>query len=142
MHLVPEPDSQYYWINKERGSLAKGTNAYYIALSDDYQYPGDLFGKIFDSILPPDTIPVYRRTEIIRKAFVYRLIGLKKEITFNRITDFIEPSVEKIRSYEIQIMTNPDWMLQLREKAKKQGRTVDDLLWQEAKWTAEREMFE
>jgi len=133
---------KYYWIDKERGNLKKGTSSYYIALSDDYQYPGDLFGKIFDTIYPPDTISIYRRNEIIRKAYIYRLIGLKKEINFDLITNFIEPSVEKIRQYEIQIMTNPGWMLQLKEKARKQGRTVDDLLWQEAKWTAEREMFE
>jgi hypothetical protein len=33
-------------------------------------------------------------------------------------------------------------MIQIEEKAKKQGRTVDDLIWQEAKWSAEREMQE
>jgi hypothetical protein len=33
-------------------------------------------------------------------------------------------------------------MIQLEEKAKNQGRTVNDLIWQEAVWTAEREMME
>ena len=27
---------KYHWINKIRGNLEQGTNAYYIALSDDY----------------------------------------------------------------------------------------------------------
>ena len=133
---------KYYWIDKERGNLIRGTNAYYIALSDDFQYPGDLFGKMFDTILPADTILIYRKNEIIRKAFIYRLIGLKKGISFDKITNFIEPSIERIHYYENQILINPEWKLQIEEKAKSRRRSFDDLLWIEAKWTAEREMFE
>lgn len=133
---------KYYWIDKERGSIPKGSSVYYLAFSDDFQYPADLYGKLFDSIHPPDTIPIYRGKQLIRTIYVYRLYGLKRAIRFNKLTDFIEPSIERIRYWEIQIMTNPGWMIQLKEKAKKQGRTVDDLIWQEAKWTAEREMME
>ena len=133
---------KYYWINKERGNLPKGSSAYYLAFSDDFQYPADLYGKLFDTIHPPDTIPVYRGKKLIRKVYVYRLYGLKRAIRFNKLTDFTEPSIERIRYWENQILTHPGWMIQIKEKAKKQGRTVDDLIWQEAKWTAEREMME
>jgi hypothetical protein len=133
---------KYYWIDKERGNIPKGSSAYYLAFSDDFQYPDDLFGKLFDTIHPPDTIPIYRGKELVRNVYVYRLYGLKREIRFNKLTDFTEPSLERIRYWENQIRIHPEWMIQLKEKAKKQGRTVNDLIWQEAVWTAEREMME
>jgi hypothetical protein len=81
---------KYYWINRERGPLHKGIDAYYIALSDDYQDPQNLYGKLFDSIKPSDTINITRGNEIIRQAFVYHLLGLKKEINFESPGDFTE----------------------------------------------------
>jgi hypothetical protein len=133
---------KYYWIDKQRGNIPKGSSAYYLAFSDDFQYPDDLYGKLFDTIYPPDTIPVFRGEELIRNVYVYRLYGLKREIRFNTLFDFTEPSNERIRYWQNQIRTHPEWMLQINDKAKKQGRTVDDLIWQEAKWTAEREKME
>jgi hypothetical protein len=133
---------KYYWIDKERGNLPIGISVYYIAFSDDYQYPGDLFGHFFDSIDVADTIPIYRGHDLIRKAYVYRLYGLKREIRFNNLTDFTEPTLERIRYWENQIRIHPEWMRQMAEKAKAQNRTIEDLIWQEAKWTAEREMME
>jgi hypothetical protein len=73
---------KYYWINQLRGNLKQGSDAYYIALSDDYQDPASLYGAMFDTILPPDTICLTRGQETVRKAFVYRMIHLKKEIEF------------------------------------------------------------
>jgi hypothetical protein len=75
---------KYYWIDRIRGPLQKGSNAYYIALSDDYQDPAGLYGELFDSIRPADTINICRGKEIIRQAYVYRLIGLKEDIRFPR----------------------------------------------------------
>ena len=75
---------KYYWIDRIRGPLQKGLNAYYLALSDDYRDPGGLYGMLFDSIRPADTLTIYRGQEIIRQAYVYRLIGLKEDIEFGR----------------------------------------------------------
>lgn len=75
---------KYYWIDRIRGPLQKGSNAYYIALSDDYQDPGGLYGMLFDSIRPADTVKIFRGKEIIREAYIYRLIGLKEDIKFSR----------------------------------------------------------
>jgi Dolichyl-phosphate-mannose-protein mannosyltransferase len=133
---------KYYWIDKERGNLLKGSCVYFLAFSDDFQYPADLYGKLFDTIHTPDTILIYRGKQLIRKVYVYRLYGLKRAIRFNKLTDFTEPAIERVRYWENQIRTNPGWMIQIKEKARKQGRTIDDLIWQEAKWTAEREMME
>jgi hypothetical protein len=75
---------KYYWINQIRGNLNQGTNAYYIALSDDYEDPSSLYGSLFDSIRPPDTLYITRGLDTVRKAFIYRLINLKKELVFTR----------------------------------------------------------
>jgi hypothetical protein len=133
---------KYYWINKERGNIRRGSAAYYFAFSDEYQYPPDHYVDLFDSIQPPDTLPIYRGGKLIRNVYIYRLYGLKKEIRFNRLTDFTEPPIERIRYWQNQIRTHPDWMLQLKEKAEARGRTLEDQIWQEANWIAEREMLE
>ncbi|MFZ4522212.1 MAG: ArnT family glycosyltransferase [Bacteroidales bacterium] len=74
---------KYHWINQLRGSLKQGSDAYYIALSDDYEDPAVLYGALYDTILPADTINIKRGDELVRKAFVYRLVNLKKEINFS-----------------------------------------------------------
>ena len=73
---------KYHWINHERGSLPRGTNAWFINLSDDYGDPVSLYGSKFDTIIPADTICVLRRTDTIRKVYLYRLVGLKEEMKF------------------------------------------------------------
>jgi hypothetical protein len=133
---------KYYWIDKERGNIPKGSAAYYLAFSDDFQNADDLYGKLFDTIHPPDTIPIYRGKQLIRNVYVYRLYGLKREIRFNNLTDFTEPPLERIRFWENEIRTHPEWFIKIKEKAERQGRTVEDQIWQEAKWIAEREMQE
>jgi hypothetical protein len=133
---------KYFWIDKEQGNIPKGSSVYYLAFSDDFNNPEDLYGKLFDTIHLPDTIPIYRGREVIRNVFVYRLYGLKKEIRFDKLHDFTEPSNERIHYWMNQIRTHPEWMIQVREKAMKQGETVDDMIWLEAKFTAEREMME
>ncbi len=74
---------KYYWIDKERGPLKKGINAWFIALSDDFQDPHNLYPGLFDSIPNPDTLHILRGKEEIRQAYVFRLMGLRKEIVFD-----------------------------------------------------------
>jgi hypothetical protein len=74
---------KYHWINHIRGSLEQGTDAYYIALSDDYQTPASLYGALFDTILPADTLYITRGRDTIRTAFVFRMVDLKKEMVFS-----------------------------------------------------------
>jgi len=74
---------KYHWINRLRGDLQPGTDAYYIALSDDYEDPVSLYGALFDTIRPADTLYITRGKDTVRKAFVYRLINLKNIISFS-----------------------------------------------------------
>jgi 4-amino-4-deoxy-L-arabinose transferase-like glycosyltransferase len=73
---------KYYWINQIRGDLKQGSDAYYLALSDDYGDPIQLYGPLFDTIIPADTITITRRNDTIRRVFVFRLLDLKEEIVF------------------------------------------------------------
>ena len=73
---------KYYWINRIRGPLLKGSNAYYIGLSDDFHDPVGLYGTLFDSIRQADTIKIYRGKELLRQAIVFHLFGLKKDLRF------------------------------------------------------------
>jgi hypothetical protein len=73
---------KYYWINQIRGSIHKGSNAYYIGLSDDYQDPVALYGALFDTILPPDTIRMTRKYDTVRNIYIYRMLRLKEEMVF------------------------------------------------------------
>ena len=74
---------KYHWINRLRGNLRQGTDAYYIALSDDYEDPVQLFGTLYDTILLADTLYITRGYDTIRKAFICRMKGLKKDMIFN-----------------------------------------------------------
>lgn len=71
---------KYYWINRERGNLLKGSDAWYIALSDDYEDPAILYGKDYEFIIPADTLPIVRGKDTIRKAYIYRLIQRKEDL--------------------------------------------------------------
>jgi hypothetical protein len=131
---------KYYWIDKVRGNLLKGTDAYYIALSNDYADPHERYGLLFDSIVAADTLRMFRGRELTWEAYVFRLYGLKKEISFKNASDFLEPSKERIHFWIRQIMTHPDWLRDVKEKASRKGATLDDVLWDEASWVAEQEM--
>lgn len=131
---------KYYWIDRERGNIPEGTDLYYLVMKDDYGSPYDLYGRLFTAISPPDTLFITRGRDTIREAYVYRLLGLKKEIRFNRITDFIQPSPERIHHWKIQILTHPDWYRKTVMKSRRQNRPLEDVLWEEAVWAAEFEM--
>ena len=70
---------KYWWINRRREPLAVGDDAYYVAVSNWYSDPEESFGRLFDSIEPPDTIRVEREGAHVKNAFVYRLRGYNGE---------------------------------------------------------------
>ena len=57
-------------------------DAYYIGLSDDYEDPVALYGALFDTIIPADTLYITRGHDTVRKAFICRMHGLKSEMIF------------------------------------------------------------
>jgi hypothetical protein len=130
---------KYYWIDKKRGNLKTGTDAYYIALSMDYTDPHQRYGLLFDSIIAADTITIFRRSEPVWKAYVFRLYGLKKEIRFNSLSEFLEPSDKRIGYWVDQINTHPIWLQSVKDKARQRGATFDDVIWDDASWAAEEE---
>lgn len=66
---------KYWWINRRRAPLEIGDDAYYVAVSNWYADPEEQFGRLFESIEPPDTIRVRREGAHVKNAFVYRLRG-------------------------------------------------------------------
>ena len=126
---------KYYWINKERGNLKRGDDAWYVALSDDYEDPYLLYGKLFDLVLPSDTIPILRGTDTIRKAFVYRLIDLKQDMLFSPAvsqTPVVPPQRDTILFFMKQIRSDEVWMKLLRKKAQNTGISLDAIIREEA----------
>ncbi len=70
---------KYWWINQRREPLEVGDDAYYVAVSNWYSDPEESFGRLFESIEPPDTIRVEREGAHVKNAFVYRLRGYNGE---------------------------------------------------------------
>ncbi len=68
---------KYAWINEQRGGLKRGEDYYYIAPSNYYRDPTELFGSYFSAIEPADTISIKRRGRIMRNAFIFRLKNYK-----------------------------------------------------------------
>jgi hypothetical protein len=132
---------KYYWIDKARGPLKQGSSAYFITFLDDNPHPRNLFGNLYDSIYIPDTLSIIRGKDVIRRALVYKLTGLSRNVTFGNINDFKEPSGENIQYNKAQIYSNPDRKRALEEKAVREQRPMHDVLWQETKWMYEREMY-
>ena len=75
---------KYHWINQLRGNLKKGSDAWFIALSDDYEDPVALYGNLFTTIIPTDTLCLTRGRDTVRRAFVFRMLDLKKEMVFTK----------------------------------------------------------
>ena len=132
---------KYYWIDKKRGPLSRGLAAYYLSPGDDFIDPRNLYKKLFDSIGSPDTIHIFRHAALIRDVYIYRLYGLKKQINFDHLTDFIQPSLDRIRFWQEKIKTTPEWLTVVRKKAVDQNRPLDEMIWMEAEWTAEQERY-
>jgi hypothetical protein len=125
---------KYQWINRIRGSMKKDEDAYYIALSDDYEDPVGLFGNLFELILPPDTIPIMRGRDTIRKAYVYKLVNLKQDLIFiPHDTMAHVTKIDTLAFFIRQIRNNPDWMQILQKRARDKGIPLTDMIQQEAK---------
>ncbi|MBN1197923.1 MAG: glycosyltransferase family 39 protein, partial [Bacteroidales bacterium] len=132
---------KYHWIDKERGNLPVGMDVYYITLSDDYEDPQSLYGDLFNVIQPSDTILITRGDELVRKAFIYRMIGLKEEMEFvpPDTTEAINPEVERLLLFQRQIRTSPEWIKILRKKAAEEKVSIEVMIVKEAQKMLDRE---
>ena len=63
----------YGWVNKFRGNPHDINEAYYISPSRDYKSPEEVFGNLFSTIVPLDTIKITRGKSTAENIFVYRL---------------------------------------------------------------------
>ncbi|MEI7981044.1 MAG: glycosyltransferase family 39 protein, partial [Bacteroidota bacterium] len=126
---------KYNWINKQRGTLKKGSDAWYIALSDDYEDPFALYGTFFEMILPSDTLYILRGRDTVRKAFTFRLIDLKEDMVFANEPPAKPPSQQRIDTlaYFIkQIWQDRLYLDMLQKKAIKDTVPLEDLIRREA----------
>jgi hypothetical protein len=124
---------KYFWINKERGNLLKGSDAWYIALSDDYEDPVALYGKDYEFIMPADTLPILRGKDTIRKAFVFRLIQRKEDLILVKSDSLAKQerkktAIDTVIYLNSQIRSNSMWMKILEKKAAEHGILLDDMI--------------
>lgn len=66
---------KYAWINKTRGDLKVGEDAYMISTSNWYKDPHQYYDEYFNEIIATDTISINRSGRLAYYAFVYRLKG-------------------------------------------------------------------
>jgi len=132
---------KYHWINAENGNLPIGMDAYYIALSDDYADPYELYGNLFAVIQPADTITILRGEEVVRQAYVYRLIGLRDDLTFIPEEPGEEgyQEIERMLYFQQQIRSNPAWLKILKKRADEQHMSLESMIVIEATLILERE---
>jgi len=71
---------KYAWINKVRGELKMGDDAYMISTSNWYKDPFEYYSSNFNQILPADTIKIHRSGKLAYYAFVYKMKGYKGNI--------------------------------------------------------------
>ena len=68
---------KYAWINRIRGDIQPGDDAYFIVSAHDFRPPEILEGVVFDSVIPVDTILIERNKQTVDKVFVFILKNLK-----------------------------------------------------------------
>ncbi len=73
---------KYYWIDQIHGDLTKGSDAWFVALSDDFHDADVLYGWMFDSISRPDTVNLMRGGKVARQVYIFRLKSLKEDLKF------------------------------------------------------------
>jgi hypothetical protein len=126
---------KYYWINQLRGNLKKGSDAYFIALSDDYEDPVALYGGLFEMILPSDTLFITRGRDTVRKAFVFRMVDLKQEMIFSQDKYAAQKSTEKsdtLTYFLNQIRSDRQFLDILERRSVKRKVSLDELIREEA----------
>jgi 4-amino-4-deoxy-L-arabinose transferase-like glycosyltransferase len=127
---------KYFWIGQKNGCLEKGSDAWFITFNDDFSYPENGYGQLFDSILPPDTIPIIRRGEVSREAYVYRFRGLQKQICFDSLSWFRFPPVNRIHYWIYRINATDSLLGPMIARAKRQNRPLNEVVWEQAKFNA------
>ncbi len=79
---------KYLWIDYALGIPADSSDAYFITSSRDFYDPGQLYGKAFEKILPPDSIAILRGGETVMYHYIYRMKGLRmKNLPFPYTTN-------------------------------------------------------
>ncbi len=69
---------KYAWINRIEGMPYLGMDAWYITDSREYDYPDKVFNRLFEKVIPADTINLYRGGEVAKRAFVFRMKNLQE----------------------------------------------------------------
>ncbi len=126
---------KYHWINKINGNLEPGNDAWYIALSDDFEDPVNLYGGLFDLIVPSDTIYILRGSDTVRKAFIFRMIDLNKEMIFNPPVkkSGVDPAKTDTLAYFLKLIRSDRQYLDfLEKKSAKEKVPLEDLIREEA----------
>jgi hypothetical protein len=67
---------KYAWIDRERGGLKKGMDAYYITTGNYFNDPVELYKGMFKEIEKPDTLLIHRGSKVVREVYVYRMKDL------------------------------------------------------------------
>jgi len=70
---------EYNRINKIRGDLKPGDNAWFIAVSRDYQDPRTHYTKLFERVQLVDTLEITRNQKVVEYAFVFFLENYQKQ---------------------------------------------------------------
>jgi hypothetical protein len=52
-------------------------DAYYLTDSREYNKPDSIFYKLFEKVIPADTIQIYRNGKVAKRAFVFRMKNLQ-----------------------------------------------------------------
>jgi hypothetical protein len=68
---TPEDIHEYGRINKIRGGINRGDNAYFIAVSRHFTDPQTEYGQMFETIKPLDTIEITRGGKTVENAVIF-----------------------------------------------------------------------
>ena len=67
---------KYFWINKNRGLLKQGSDAYYFTTSREFKDPNDFYKGYFEKIIPSDTITIIRGNKPAYNLFIFKMKNL------------------------------------------------------------------
>ena len=108
---------------------------WFIALSDDYEDPVQLYGNLFDLIVPSDTISIIRGMDTVRKAFIFRMIDLNKPLIFTppKVTGRVDPAKTDTLAYFLKLIRGDRQYLDfLEKKSVREKVPLEDLIREEA----------
>lgn len=67
----------FAWLNKQKGAIKKGADAYYISPSNYSSIPDSIYKKLFSIVEAPVVIHQYRNKVAVRNFYVYRMKNYK-----------------------------------------------------------------